>query len=79
MLSGRLKTSASEALEYAMTCPGAIGDPFSHLRLGQVPFDDGEKDVAANELMRAYMGGGKEISASEDARYLDFVNTKAKF
>ncbi|VVE50827.1 hypothetical protein PCO31110_04736 [Pandoraea communis] len=72
------KTSAREALEFAMTCPEAVGNPFLHLRLGQVLLDDGEEDVAANELMRAYMGGGEEIFASEDARYLDFVNTKAK-
>jgi tetratricopeptide (TPR) repeat protein len=35
------KVSALEALQYAMTCPGAVGNPFLHLRLGQVLFDTG--------------------------------------
>lgn len=56
-LSG-YKTSAREALQFAMTCPGAIGNPFLHLRLGQVLLDGGDENGAANELMRAYMGEG---------------------
>src|SRR5690349_5930934 len=52
-LSGYL-TSAREALRYAMLCPGAIGNPFLHLRLGQVLFDQAELDGAADELIRAY-------------------------
>ena len=71
-------TSAREALEYAMTCPDAVGNPFLHLRLGQVLFDAGELDGAADELMRAYLGAGDEIFASEDSRYLTFLRTRAK-
>jgi tetratricopeptide (TPR) repeat protein len=69
--------SAREALEYAMHCPGAIGNPFIHLRLGQVLFDAGEKDSAANELIRAYMGEGAEIFEPEDPKYLAFLGTRA--
>ncbi|MCP2067939.1 tetratricopeptide repeat protein [Pseudomonas laurylsulfatiphila] len=76
-LSG-LTTSAYEALQYAMTCPGGIGNPFLHLRLGQVLLDDGQGDRAADELMRAYMGAGLEIFAAEDARYLIFLKTRAE-
>ena len=72
------KTSAREALQYAMTCPGAIGNPFLHLRYGQVLFDSGEHDAAADELMRAYMSQSSEIFAAEDTRYLDFLKTRAK-
>lgn len=74
---GGYKTSAMEALQYAMTCPRAVGNPFLHLRYGQVLFDAGEVDHAADELMRAYMGSGEEIFASEDPRYLDFLKTCA--
>jgi len=74
---GGYKSSALEALQYAMTCPGAVGNPFLHLRYGQVLFDRGEADQAADELMRAYMGAGEEIFASEDPRYLDFLKTRA--
>lgn len=76
-LSG-YRTSAQEALQYAMTCPGAIGNPFLHMRYGQVLLDGGDENGAAEELMRAYMGGGKEIFASEDGRYLDFLKTRAQ-
>lgn len=72
------KTSAREALEYAMTCPGAIGNPFLHMRYGQVLFDAGELNSAADELMRAYMGAGNEIFATEDPKYLAFLGTRAK-
>jgi tetratricopeptide (TPR) repeat protein len=75
---GGYKTSAIEALEYAMTCPGAIGNPFLHLRFGQVLFDKGELDAAADELMRAYMFEGEEIFSSEDPQYLAFLRTRAK-
>jgi|SRR3569623_651702 len=69
--------SAREALDYAMTCPAAIGNPFLHLRRGQVLLEQGEKDAAADELMRAYMGAGEEIFANEDDRYLVFLRTRA--
>lgn len=72
------KTTAREALEYAMTCPGAVGNPFLHLRFGQVHFDAGELDAAADELIRAYMGAGKEIFEAEDAKYLTFLASRAK-
>jgi tetratricopeptide (TPR) repeat protein len=68
---------ALDALEHAMTCPDAIGNPFLHLRYGQVLFDLGELSHAADELIRAYMGAGEEIFAAEDPRYLDFLKTRA--
>jgi len=76
-LMGKRK-SARQALEYAMTCPGAIGNPFLHLRLGQVLFDADEKDAAADELIRAYMGAGAEIFEKDDPKYFEFLKTKAK-
>ena len=74
---GKWLNSARDALEYAMTCPGGIGNPFLHLRLGQDRFDTGDLGQAADELMRAYMGGAQEIFAKEDPKYLAFLRTKA--
>lgn len=74
---GGYRTSAREALEYAMKCPDAVGNPFLHLRLGQVLLDAEEDDKAADELMRAYMGAGSEIFGSENAKYLDFLKSRA--
>lgn len=73
---GGFRTSAREALEYAMHCPGGVGNPLLHLRLGQVLYDEGDHDRAADELARAYMGAGGEIFADLDARYFDFLRTR---
>ncbi|MEK6346789.1 MAG: hypothetical protein V4764_04890 [Burkholderia sp.] len=62
----------------AMHFPGAIGNPFLHLRLGQCQFELGNLDRAADELMRAYMGGGEEVFAEEDDKFLQFLGTRAK-
>lgn len=74
---GGFRDSAREALTFVMTCPGAIGNPFLHLRFGQVLLDEGEEDAAADELIRAYMGAGEEIFAAEDPRYFSFLRSKA--
>ena len=66
------------ALEFAMHCPAAIGNPFLHLRLGQALLEEGEEDQAADELIRAYMGAGPEIFADDDPKYLAFLTTRAK-
>lgn len=71
-------TSSKEAFSFAVTCPGGLGNPFIHLRLGQLAYDAGDLDVAADELMRAYMGAGNEIFANEHAKYLVFLGTRAK-
>jgi hypothetical protein len=64
-------------LASAMHCPGAIGNPFLHLRLGQCQFELGLLDRAADELMRAYMGGGADVF-DEDLKYLRFLATRAE-
>jgi tetratricopeptide (TPR) repeat protein len=56
----------------------ALGNPFVHLRLGECAFELGEFDRAADELMRAYMGGGPEAFTREDPKYLEFLSTRAK-
>lgn len=71
------KTSAREALQYAMTCPDAVGNPFLHLRYGEVLLDSGEEDAAAEELMRAYIAEGEEIFSAEDPRYFEFLKARA--
>lgn len=69
--------SARPVLEYALQCPGGPGNAYIHLRLGQVLFDAGESDLAADRLMRAYMSAGAEIFAAEDPTYLQFLGTRA--
>jgi len=69
---------ALKALQDAMYCDGAIGNPFNHLRLGQTRFELGNMDRAADELARAYLPEGKKLFESEDPKYLDFIKSKLK-
>ena len=62
-------------LSLAMHCPGAIGNPFLHLRLGQCQFELGNMDRAADELARAYIGAGSDIFEGGD-RYFDFLKSR---
>jgi tetratricopeptide (TPR) repeat protein len=75
---GGYLTSAQKALEYAMHCPDGLGNPFIHLRLGQVLYDKGELERAGDELTRAYMGAGEEIFAAEEPKYRTFLAMRAK-
>jgi tetratricopeptide (TPR) repeat protein len=66
----------SEALRYlvrAVRSPGGLGNPFVHLRLGEVQYELGNQDRAKDELARAYMGGGPEIFEGEEPKYLTFL------
>lgn len=73
---GRFLESARQAIDYVMACPGAIGNPFIHLRRGQILFEQGELEASANELARAYMSEGDDIFAPEEKKYLQFLKTK---
>jgi hypothetical protein len=70
--------NARSALEYGMTYPRAIGNPFMHLRLGQILYEVIELERAADELMRAYMGAGSKIFGAENSKYLNFLKSKAQ-
>lgn len=65
-----------EVLTAAMHCPGAVGNPFLHLRLGQCQLELGNEQRALDELMRAYMGGGAEMFEDEDSKYLGFLASR---
>lgn len=61
----------------AVQCPEGLGNPYIHLRLGQATFELGDHDQAADELIRAYMGGGPDIFEEDDPKYLTFLRTRA--
>lgn len=66
---------ARAALTDAMHCPGAIGNSFIHLRLGQSQFELGNMQRADDELARAYVGAGKEFFSEEDPKYFAHLKT----
>jgi tetratricopeptide (TPR) repeat protein len=67
-----------DAFTAAIVEAGGIGNPFLHLRRGESLFELSRNKEAADELMRAYMGGGPEIFESEDPKYLAYLKTVAK-
>lgn len=69
--------AARRVLQSALHLPGAIGNPFLHLRLGQTEFELGDTTRAADELIRAYAIEGPELFADQDPKYLSFLATKA--
>ena len=56
-------------LSTVMHCPGAIGIPFLHLRLGQCQYELGAQAQAIDELRRAWLGGGADLFGDEDPKY----------
>ena len=69
---------ALHALSDAMHCPNALGNPFIHMRLGQVQFELGNNERAADELTRAYMAAGEDVFEDDDPKYLEFLKTVIK-
>lgn len=63
------------AFANAVHCPGGLGNPFIHLRLGEAAFELGKMDRATDELTRAYLGAGRDLFADEDPKYLAFLET----
>ncbi|MET3395810.1 tetratricopeptide (TPR) repeat protein [Variovorax sp. 1140] len=60
----------------AVQCPQGLGNPYIHLRLGQIYFEQEYFDKAADELTRAYMGAGLKIFMEDDPKYLEFLETR---
>lgn len=65
--------AARDAINDAMRCPGAVGNPFLHLRLGQVEHRLGNPGRAKDELARALTRGGEPIFEGEDPIFLDLA------
>lgn len=63
-------------LTMVMHCPGAIGNAFLHLRLGQCQLETGNTERAADELTRAFAVAGEDIFSNEDPKYFAFLQTK---
>lgn len=68
--------AALESFSSAVACPGGIGNPFIHLRLGQCCLEVGDENRAADELTRAYALEGAEIFGADNPKYLAFLKTR---
>lgn len=70
-------SAALAPLKDAMHCPGTIGNPWVHLRLGQCRLELGD-ERAADELARAYMGGGRALFEGVDPKCFALVEAVLK-
>jgi tetratricopeptide (TPR) repeat protein len=59
----------------AVQCPGGLGNPYIHLRIGQAQYELGNLEGAGDNLTRAYMGAGEAIFKDEQAKYLAYLHT----
>ena len=57
----------------AVQSPKGLGNPYIHLRLGQLYYEQENFAKAADELTRAWMGGGIDIFMEDDPKYLEFL------
>ena len=64
---------AYEAMQNALRSPGGIGNPFIHLRMGQLEYEFGNMKRAVDELMRAFMGADREIFQGQDPKYFELI------
>jgi tetratricopeptide (TPR) repeat protein len=64
---------AIDVLSVAVRCPGGLGNPFIHLRLGEAQFELGDIKRAKDELTRAYMGAGRKIFEGDDSKYFELL------
>lgn len=68
--------AALECFSQAVQCPKGWGNPFIHLRLGQLRLDQGDEETAAVELTRAYKTGGVAVFMDGDPKYLEFLRVR---
>lgn len=70
--------AACDAFRDAVRLPSGLGDAFIHLRLGECFYEVGDRRRAADNLARAYMGGGREVFSEEDPKYFRLVESVLK-
>jgi hypothetical protein len=66
---GGFYSSGVEAFEFALRCPGGMGNPFVHA-------ESGAHAEAAEHLTRAYAIQGKAIFRAEDPKYFEFLKAR---
>ncbi|MBB6431499.1 tetratricopeptide repeat protein [Algisphaera agarilytica] len=68
---------AHVAFHKALFSATGFGNPYIHMRLGQCRFEMNDLDLAADELMRAYMGDAEAVIEGQDPKYFEFLKTRA--
>ncbi len=71
-LKGHFQAGA-DALHLALKCSSGPGNPYIHLRLGQVELELDNRPSAIEQLTLAYQLDGEEIFEPENPKYLAFL------
>tara|TARA_R110002051_G_scaffold13808_1_gene45541 strand:+ start:3368 stop:3937 length:570 start_codon:yes stop_codon:yes gene_type:complete len=74
----RMIEEAFENFNFALKFKDTIGNPFIHLRMGQLNYLVQNKDKTLDELSRALIMGGEEVYEHEDPRFLEMVKNVLK-
>lgn len=61
------------AFQSALRCPDGIGNPFIHLRVGQIHLELEQHEAAVDNLLRAYMGADRKIFEGEAPKYFHAI------
>ena len=64
---------ARAVLTDAMWSPGVFGNPWAHRLKGQAHLELGERDRAADDLARAYLGAGRSIFGETETACMALV------
>lgn len=69
---------AASALDEALRCPGGLGNPLIHLRLGQALLELGDEGGAREHLGRAFLAAAEDVFKGEEPRYLAIAREAAQ-
>ncbi|WP_133680901.1 tetratricopeptide repeat protein [Paludibacterium purpuratum] len=67
--AGQFDAAVAE-LDFALTCPGGLINPYIDLRMGQCLLELGQTDEARECLSDALAEAGEEIFEGEESKYL---------
>jgi len=69
---------ALNAFEKALMSPDGTGNPYIWFSLGQVFFEQGNKEKAKTHFLSAYMLDGDSIFEDENPEYFEFIKEEAE-
>lgn len=75
--AGRFSESLAE-LDFALTCPGGLSNPYVALRMGQCLFELGQEEEARACLADALEAAGEEIFDGEAPQYLALLRPRVQ-
>ncbi len=76
--ANRLIEEAMENFSFVMQFKDTIGNPYLHLRMGQLFYCKGNNDKMLDELSRALIMGGDKVFEGEDLKFINLAKDVLK-